>query len=116
MARVYDIISRIEAGNEKPIVKIDAEHEYKVNNSKAAVMRLNVMAEDEKMSEEERLDSIIKVALGKEAFEYIESLDLSMVSYNSIISAIMAAVGDISIEELEEELNKNKDKKKTPRK
>ena len=113
MARVYDIISRLENGNQKPVVKIDSNHEFKINNSKAAAFKIMALADDENMKEDERLESIIKVGLGKEAFEYIESLDLSMPNYNLIINAIMAAIGDVSIEEVEEE---SKKAKKKPRK
>lgn len=110
MARVYDIISRLENGNQKPVVKIDADHEFKINNSKAAAFRIMALADDEKVKEDERLEGIIKVGLGKEAFEYIEGLDLSMPNYNLIISAIMAAIGDVDIEEIEEEAKKSKKK------
>lgn len=113
MARVYDIISRLESGNQKPVVKIDADHEFKVNNSKAAAFRIMALAEDEKVTDEKRLEGIIKVGLGEEAFKYIESLELSMPSYNLIINAIMAAMGDVDIEEIEEEAKKAK---KKPRK
>ncbi|MGG7215350.1 hypothetical protein ACQPUY_17360 [Clostridium nigeriense] len=113
MARVYDIISRLENGNQKPVVKIDEDHEFKINNSKAAAFRIMALADDEKIKEDERLEGIIKIGLGKEAFEYIESLDLSMPNYNLIISAIMAAIGDVDIEEIEEEAKKAK---KKPRK
>ena len=113
MARVYDIISRLENGNQKPVVKIDADHEFKINNSKAAAFRIMALAEDEKVSDEERLEGIVKVGLGEEAFKYIESLELSMPSYNLIINAVMAAIGDVDLEEVEEEAKKAK---KKPRK
>ena len=110
MARVYDIISRLENGNQKPVVKIDEDHEFKINNSKAAAFRIMALADDDKVKEDERLEGIIKIGLGKEAFEYIESLDLSMPNYNLIIGAIMAAIGDVEIEEIEEEAKKAKKK------
>lgn len=113
MARVYDIISRLENGNQKPVVKIDAEHEFKINNSKAAAFKLMALMDDNKVKESERLENIIKIGLGKEVFEYIESLGLSMPSYNLIINAIMAAIGDVDIEEIEAEAKKEK---KKPRK
>ena len=113
MARVYDIISRLENGNQKPVVKIDADHEFKINNSKAAAFRIMALADDENVKEKERLEGIIKIGLGKEAFEYIESLELSMPNYSLIINAIMAAIGDVDIEEIEEEAKKSK---KKPRK
>lgn len=113
MARVYDIISRLENGNQKPVVKIDAEHEFKINNSKAAAFKIMALSDDENIKEKERLEGVIIIGLGKDAFEYIESLDLSMSNYNLIISAIMAAIGDVEIEEIEEE---SKKAKKKPRK
>ena len=113
MARVYDIISRLENGNQKPVVKIDADHEFKINNSKAAAFKLMALMDDNKVKEIERLENIIKIGLGKEAFEYIESLGLSMPNYNLIINAIMAAIGDVDIEEIEAEAKKEK---KKPRK
>nr|DAL55877.1 MAG TPA_asm: hypothetical protein [Bacteriophage sp.] len=113
MARVYDIISRLENGNQKPVVKIDADHEFKINNSKAAAFKLMALMDDNKVKESERLENIIKIGLGKEAFEYIESLGLSMPNYNLIINAIMAAIGDVDIEEIEAEAKKEK---KKPRK
>lgn len=113
MARVYDIISRLENGNQKPVVKIDTDHEFKINNSKAAAFKLMALMDDNKVKESERLEDIIKIGLGKEAFEYIESLGLSMPSYNLIINAIMAAIGDVEIEEIEAEAKKEK---KKPRK
>lgn len=113
MARVYDIISRLENGNQKPVVKIDAEHEFKINNSKAAAFRIMALSNDENIKEKERLEGVIIIGLGKDAFEYIESIDLSMPNYNLIISAIMAAIGDVEIEEIEEE---SKKAKKKPRK
>lgn len=113
MARVYDIISRLENGNQKPVVKIDTDHEFKINNSKAAAFKLMALMDDSKVKESERLENIIKIGLGKEAFEYIESLGLSMPSYNLIINAIMAAIGDVDIEEIEAEAKKEK---KKPRK
>lgn len=112
MARVYDIISRLENGNQKPVVKVDADHEFKINNSKAAAFRIMALADDESVKEDERLEGIIKVGLGQEAFDYIESLDLSMPSYSLIINAIMAAIGDVDLEEIEEEAKKGR---KTPR-
>ena len=113
MARVYDIISRLENGNQKPVVRIDADHEFKINNSKAAAFRMMALSEDNKIKEDERIEKIIKVGLGEEAFKYIESLDLSMPNYNLIINTIMAAIGDVDLEEMEKEVKKGR---KNPRK
>lgn len=113
MARVYDIISRIENSNQRPVVKIDAEHEFKINNSKAAAFKIMALADDENIKDDERYEKIIKVGLGEEGFNKIESLKLSMPSYNLIINTIMAAIGDVDLEEIEEETKKVR---KKPRK
>lgn len=105
MARVYDIISRLENGNQKPVIKIDADHEYTINNSKAVALR--IMAES-KNADIENMDNVVKIALGKEAYDYIETLELSMPAYTTIINSIMAAIGDVSLEEIEEETKKQK--------
>lgn len=38
MARFYDIAERMKSGKEKPTVKIDEEHSYKINTGKSAVL------------------------------------------------------------------------------
>lgn len=113
MARIYDIISRLENGNQKPVVKVDADHEFKINNSKAAAFKVMAIAEDENIKDDKRLEDIVKVALGKEAFDYIEKLELSMPSYNTIVNVIMAAIADVELEEVEGEAKKAR---KSPRK
>ncbi len=85
----------------------------KINNSKAAAFKIMAIAEDETIKDHERLENIIKVALGKEEFNYIESLELSMPSYNIIVNVIMAAISDVELEEIEIEAQKAK---KSPRK
>lgn len=61
---------------------------------------------DEELSEIEGMDKIIKVALGEKAYKYIESLELTFPSYAVIVNLIMAAIGDVSLEEIEEEIKK----------
>lgn len=112
MARVYDIVSRLENANQKPEIKIDDEHIYKVNNSKAVAFKIMALSEDERVKETEMFDKIITLALGEKACEYIDSLDLSMTAYTTIINAIMAAIGDVEIEDIEEQAKK----KEKPRK
>lgn len=111
MARVYDIINRLENGNQKPVIMLDSENEFKINTSKAAAFKIMAIAEDKKIKDDKRLEDIVKVALGKEAFDYIEGLNLSMVAYNTVINVIMAAISDVDLEEVEEEAKKVK----TPR-
>lgn len=102
MSRAYDIAERLKNGNKKPTVKIDDVHIYEINTSKNTAIYLKVLSEDEKMDEFESIDKIIEAGLGKEALEYIDSLELPMSSYVTIVNVIMAAINDISLEEIEE--------------
>lgn len=99
MAQVYDITNRLT--NDKPIIKIDEEHEYIVNNSKNTAILIKTLAEDPNLDEFEMMDKIVEAGLGKEALDYIDSLDLSLKSYGTVMNAIMAAISEQSLEEIE---------------
>lgn len=101
MSRAYDIAERLKNGNKKPTVKIDDEHIYKINTSKNTAIYLKALSEDDKIDEFDSIDKIIEAGLGKEALEYINSLDLPMPSYTTIVNVIMAAINDMSLEEIE---------------
>lgn len=113
MARSYDIVDRIANGKQRPTVKIDADHEFKINNSFPAAIAIKAYGEDKKLDDMERIKKILGTALDKEANDYIESLKLGTATYTDIINVIMAAIGDISLEEMEEIAEKQK---KTPSK
>ena len=108
MAKVYDIMNKLV--NVKPIVKIDEDHEYKINNTKnnaiyiQSLVKENKKKDDKKQDEMELINKIIKASLGKEAFEYIDSKgdEWSMSAYNAIINVIMAAISNVELEEIEE--------------
>ena len=105
MAKVYDIMNKLV--NVKPTVKIDEDHEYKINNTKnnaiyiQSLVKENKKKDDKKQDEMELINKIIKASLGKEAFEYIDSKgdEWSMSAYNAII---MAAISNVELEEIEE--------------
>lgn len=99
MGKVYDIMSRLT--NTKPVIKIDNEHEYVVGNSKNQAIFIKQISEDPKVDDFQRMDMIIEAALGKEALEYINSLSLSVVATGVIINAIMAALSDMDLEDVE---------------
>lgn len=116
MARKYDIIERLKAKNERPFVMIDEDHTYTINTSKTNVM--NIMAviqefeKDKGESEEDdmkMMDKIVELSLGKDALEYISSLDLTLEAYKLIFDVIMAA---ISGEELDDESKDKEEVKK----
>ena len=114
MARFYDIAERMKSGKEKPTVKIDEEHSYKINTGKSAVLYIQGISDDKKLNEVEKLDKIITTALGKEAADYIDAQDLPMPMIVTIANVIMAAIGDVELEEVEKmskDEAKNKGKK-----
>lgn len=108
MAKVYDIMNKLV--NVKPTVKIDEDHEYKINNTKnnaiyiQSLVKENKKKDDKKQDDMELINKIIKASLGKEAFEYIDSKgdEWSMSAYNAIINVIMAAISNVELEEIEE--------------
>lgn len=102
MSRAYDIAEKLKNGSKKPTVKIDETHTYEINTSKNVGIYLKGLVEDSKMDEFEKIDNIIEAGVGKEALKYIDSLDLPMASYVTIVNVIMAAINDISLEEIEE--------------
>ncbi|MFT8313174.1 MAG: hypothetical protein ABF633_02845 [Clostridium sp.] len=110
MGKFYDISNRMD--NTKSTVKIDADHEFKINTHKAVGLEINSLYKDESLDSFEKLDKTIKVALGEKAFEYIESLELNMSSYEAIVNVIMAALNGSELEEIEKVAEEEKNKKK----
>lgn len=111
MARKYNIIERLKAKNEKPFVQIDEDHCYNINTSKTnvmAIMALYSESNNENIDNLKLIDKTIEMGLGKEALEYINSLDMTMAATSEIVSAIMAGISDIEIEEIEEKAKKGK--------
>lgn len=102
MARVYDIVEKIANGSQKPTIRIDADHEFKINNSFPAAIAIKAYGEDKTLDDMQKIKKILGTALDKEANKYIESLELGVSTYGDIVNVIMAAIGDISLEEMEE--------------
>lgn len=102
MGKVYDIMGRLT--KDKPVIKIDNEHEYIVNNSKNQAIFIKQLSEDKSLDDLKRMDKIIEAGLGKEAFDYIDSLDLSVNATGTVINAIMAAISEVELEEIEKEV------------
>lgn len=105
MGRVYDIVDRIANANQKPVLKLDAEHEYKINNSFPASIAIKAYSEDKKLDDMERIEKVLGVALSKEANEYITSQEYPMPVYITIINTIMASIADMSLEDIEAKTN-----------
>jgi esterase/lipase superfamily enzyme len=92
--------------NDKPQIQIDNDHIYTVNNSKNQAIFIKQLADDKSIDDLKRMDMIIEVGLGKEAIEYVNSLNLSVANTGVVINAIMAAIGEVELEEVEKEVKK----------
>jgi hypothetical protein len=109
MGRLIDISAKLD--NSKPELKFDGEHVFPININKAVGLKIDDVYKDKELGSFEKIDQVIKVALGKEAFEYIESLELSIPNYTIIVNAIMAALGNTSLEEVEKAAKEENKKK-----
>lgn len=90
--------------NDKPVIKIAEGKEYKINNSKNTMLLINQEMQNNK-NELEAMDKAVKLALGQNAFEEIENMDLSFADYKVLFIGIMAGVSDQSYEEVEKNFN-----------
>jgi hypothetical protein len=99
MGKIYDIMSKLT--NTKPTIKIDNEHEYTVNDSKNQALFIHELSQDPNYNDIERMDKIIEAGLGEEALKYINSLNLNLKATATIVNAIMAAINDMELEEVE---------------
>lgn len=104
MGKIYNIMDRLT--NNKPVIQIDKEHEYEVNNSKNQAIFIKQLSEDKGLDDFERMDKVIEAALGKDALEYINSLNLSVKATGTILNAIMAAISEMELEDVEKEAEK----------
>ncbi len=103
----YDIIDRMKEANKKPEIQLDEEHTFKVNSSVPAVLKIQEISKKQKGNEEysevDGVYDIIAVALGKEAVEYIKSQEYTFAALTLITEAIMAAINNLTLEEMEEQ-------------
>ena len=84
--------------NDKPVIKIAEGKEYKINNSKNTMLLINQEMQNNK-NELAAMDKVVKLALGQNAFQEIESMELSFADYKVLFIGIMAGVSDQSYEE-----------------
>lgn len=108
MSQLIDLSQRLT--NEKPRIRIDASHEYEVRNNKNVVILMDEISKAKDIpdfaQDGDKTDKIIEAALGEDALKYLKTLDLAANGWNIIVEAIMAAVNEISLEEIEKEAKK----------
>ncbi|MFL0245528.1 hypothetical protein [Candidatus Clostridium stratigraminis] len=114
MGKIYNIMDRLT--NDKPQIQVDNDHIYTVNNSKNQAIFIKQLSDDKSIDDLQRMDMIIEAGLGKEALDYINSLKLSVPVTGVIINTIMAAIGEVELEEIEKEIEKEVKKQKGFRK
>ncbi|NRT88103.1 Gp15 family bacteriophage protein [Clostridium beijerinckii] len=107
MSKKYNIVNKIMNAKERATVQIDEEHEFKINDSFPAAMAIKAYMEDKKLKEEEQISKVLGTAFNKEDNEYIKSLDLKMSGYIAIVNAIMAAIADVELDEIEKKQEEN---------
>ena len=90
--------------NDKPVIKISEGKEYKINNSKNTMLLINQEMQNNK-NELAAMDKVVKLALGQNASQEIESMELSFADYKVLFIGIMAGVSDQSYEEVEKNFN-----------
>lgn len=90
--------------NDRPVIKIAEGKEYKVNNSKNAMLLIDQEMKTNK-NELEAMDKVVKMTLGQQAFEEIEAMELSFANYKVVFIAIMAAVSGEEYETVEKNFN-----------
>lgn len=96
--------------NNKPKIRIDAEHEYEVRNNKNVAILIDEISKSKEIAdfakEGDKTDKVIEAALGKEALDYLKTLDLAVSGWNLIVEGIMAAINEVTLDEIEKETKK----------
>jgi len=77
------------------------ENVFKVDDSKNTVLRIQELVnKDDSLSS---MSKALEIALGKEAADKIEKMNLSMTAYQNIFIGMMAAISSKSFEEMEKQ-------------
>jgi len=116
MAKIYNLADRLVTANQKPTIEIDADHIYKINTSTAAALMIESIAGDGTLGEIERSQKIVTIALGKDAADYLDGLELTMTAFSLIVNSVMAAIADMTLEELEASMEGDRFQEKKTRK
>ena len=93
MAKVINITDKLS--QERPKIMV-GEDEFEVNNTMRTVMRFEELASAESTAQ---MMEAVEVALGKEAVEKLQVIDMTTESFKVLMIAISAAVQDVSYEE-----------------
>ncbi|WP_313758479.1 hypothetical protein [Tissierella sp.] len=90
MSKIIDISAKLT--NERPKLKLAEDKIYDIDDRKNTIILLNQKMEKLDMNDINAIDEMISVVLGEEAAKEINDMNLSIMAYQSIMIAIMAAV------------------------
>lgn len=90
MSKVIDISAKLT--NERPKLKLAEDKIYEIDDRKNTVLKMNQKLQNADIEDIEFIDEMIEMLLGKKAAKEINEMNLSIVNYQSIMVAIMAAI------------------------
>ena len=108
MAKTIDISAKLTS--ERPKLKLAEDKIYEIDDRKNTILKLNQKMKGGNFEDIAFIDEIVEMTLGKEVVKEINGMDLSMVDYQNIMIAIMAAVIGESFEVAEARFRKEKNK------
>lgn len=104
MGKIIDISSKLT--NEPKFLQVTSDKNYKVDDRKNTVIKMNQLIAGGSTSIE-TMDEAIKLCLGAKAFKEIEAMDLSFAAYQSLFIGMMAAVTGNTYDEMESTFRKS---------
>ena len=90
MSKTIDISAKLT--NERPKLKLAKDKIYEIDDRKNTILKLNQKMQNSDINDIEAIDEFIALVLGEKAAKEINDMNLSIVSYQSIMVAIMAAI------------------------
>ena len=93
--------------NEEHKIKIDKDHSYVVDRGKNTAIKIMHIDKEKDLDEFAKNDKVIKLALGEDAFNYIDSKNYPISQINTIVEAIMAVITEIPFETIVKEAEKS---------
>ncbi len=108
MAKMIDISAKLTS--ERPKLKLAEGKIYEIDDRKNTILELNQKMKSADIEDIAFIDEVIEMTLGKKAAKEIDKMDLSMIAYQNIMLAIMAAVMGESFEVAEARFRKERNK------
>lgn len=103
MANSIDISAKLK---KEPIkIRLAEDKEYEVDNSAETLVIVQDKLKDKEFSIDVMYE-VIEILMGKDALKEIKDMKLSVIGIESIIIGLMAAINEISYEEMEKRFPK----------